>query len=438
MFEEPPLPTLDPNPWWGPGERQEDNVAVTQFKINVPEKDLKDLKDRLSLPLRLTPALEGTNFTYGFNSDTLSRIITYWIKNYDWRKRETKLNKYPHYKTQIEGLDMYFLRAAANVGVRKDVKVVPLLLVHGWPGSVVEFYGILPLLTTPREGSNVVFEVICPSIPGYGFSQGSSKPGLGTLQTAQIFLKLMKRLGYDQFYIQGGDWGSFIVTEMAILYPQNILGVHVNMVSMMTTTQRLKIWLGSLLPTGLVFSEGDKPHHHYPLSDFFALLMQETGYLHIQATKPDTIGTALDQSPVALAAYILEKFSTGTNLDNLHKPDGGLLSKDYPISIDSILDNICVYWFTGTITTSVRFYSENVNKNLENRPTNQIGVRVPSGLSMFIKDIALLPESIVKHKYLDIVTYRFHDIGGHFAAMECPDLLAADLHEFSTAVENRD
>ncbi|KAK3876971.1 hypothetical protein Pcinc_018280 [Petrolisthes cinctipes] len=375
-FEEPPLPTLDPNPWWGPGEPKEDNVAITQFKINVPEKDLKDLKDRLALPLRLTPALEGTNFTYGFNSDTLSRIVTYWTKKYDWRKREALLNKYPQYKTQIEGLDIHFLRATAgdtSGGARKKgVKVVPLLLVHGWPGSVVEFYSILPLLTTPREGSSVVFEVICPSIPGYGFSQGSSKPGLGSLQTAQIFLKLMKRLGFDQFYAQGGDWGSLIVTDLATLYPHNVLGVHMNMLGGNTPTGNLKMWLGSLLPSGLLVPESDQ-HHLYPLSSFYSRLMLESGYAHIQATKPDTIGAVLDQNPVALATYILEKFSTWTNRDNPNKPDGGLLSKTFPFTMDSLLDNICVYWFTGSITTSVRFYAENMNKDFYNKPMNKYG-----------------------------------------------------------------
>ncbi|KAK7065570.1 epoxide hydrolase [Halocaridina rubra] len=340
----PPIPHLDPSPWWGPGNPQTEDTAIRPFKIRIPAKDVEDLQIRLGLPLRLTTPLENANFTYGMNHDTLKDIIGYWRKSYDWRAREKRLNRYPHYKTQIEGLDIHFMRASAQVGDRKGVKVVPLLLIHGWPGSFVEFYNILPLLTTPQDGSSVVFEVICPSIPGYGFSQRSSKQGMGHLETSQIFLKLMKRLGYEKFYLQGGDWGSIIATAMATMYPENVLGVHVNMIAINSAGPNMKLILGALLPAGIIVAEEDQ-HKVYPLKEKFSYLIQETGYMHLQASKPDTIGAALDQSPVSLAAYILEKFSTWTHIDYIRLPDGGLLQKNFPIALDELLDNICIYWY---------------------------------------------------------------------------------------------
>nr|ALO17566.1 juvenile hormone epoxide hydrolase [Scylla paramamosain] len=432
-MQEPPPPFIDPNPWWGPGERQKEDTTVRPFKIDVSKADLDDLKARLALPLRLTPALKDANFTYGFTDTTLDAVVKYWRTKYDWKKREERLNSYPHFKTQIEGLDIHFLRAAAKAG--PGVTVVPLLMVHGWPGSVVEFYNILPLLTTPQEGSGVAFEVICPSIPGYAFSQASAKQGLGDLQTAQIFLKLMKRLGYEKFFVQGGDWGSLIVTDMATLYPENVLGIHINMALISTTGRMLKAILGSVLPAGLVVDAKDQ-HKVYPMWEKTSMFLRETGYLHIQSTKPDTIGAAVNQLPVSLAVYILEKFSTWTHKENPHLPDGGLLQPDFPIPLDQILDNICVYWFTGSITSSMRFYAEYFGKVLT-RTIDNIPVRVPTGIGAFPQELGVDPKNFLAHKFYDIVTYRDHPAGGHFAAMERPHLLASDIHTFVKAVRQR-
>ncbi|XP_069937348.1 juvenile hormone epoxide hydrolase 1 isoform X1 [Cherax quadricarinatus] len=435
MMEEPPLPHLEPDPWWGPGEPQDEDVSINRFSINISDEDLRDFKARLALPLRLTPALEGANFTYGMNSDTLQKIVKYWREKYDWREREARLNSYPHYKTRIEGLDIHFMRADSKIGSAKNVKAVPLLLIHGWPDSIVGFLDILPLLTHPQEGSNVVFDVICPSIPGFGFSQSSSKQGFSHIETSQVLVKLMQRLGYEQFYVQGGDWGARIATNMAIMYPQRILGVHVNTfyVSTPGLTFRIKMLLGAFLPAGVVVAKEDQ-NKLYPLSNLFSMVLMETGYMHLQATKPDTIGAALNQNPVSLAAYILEKFSIWTHRDNRHKPDGGLLHGDFPISLDNLLDNICIYWFTNSITTSVRFYSEGFNKKTYGK-LDTIPVRVPAGLASFPQEILNLPKNFIAHKFYNIVTYNEQPAGGHFAAMERPALLAVDLHKFVTTLE---
>jgi len=431
----PPLPTLDPNPWWGPDPPSKDDTSIKPFKINIPQADVDDLNARLALPLRVVPPLENANFTYGFNSEVLKVIVKYWRTQYNWKTREERLNRFPQFKTQIEGLNIHFIHIKPKIDPNKKVTILPLLMVHGWPGSIVEFDEILPLLTSPHEGSSVVFEVICPSLPGYGFSQSASKQGLGTLETAQIFLKLMKRLNFNKFYVQGGDWGSLVVSTMATMFPENIIAMHSNMPATFSPGSSLKHFLGAILPSGFVI-DADKESFLYPISSLCSRLIQETGYLHIQASKPDTIGSALENSPVGLAAYILEKFSTWTNADNPTKPDGGLLSKDYPISLDRLLDNISLYWFSKSITTSVRYYAESFVRGFTSK-LDSITTEVPSGFSGFKHELALHPKSMLSYKYKAISFYRFHDFGGHFAAMEVPKVLAKDLHDFVTENENQ-
>ncbi|KAB7505556.1 Juvenile hormone epoxide hydrolase 1 [Armadillidium nasatum] len=399
----PPLPVLEENPWWGPGKPGKDDTAIKPFKIKIPQEEIQHLKKLLSLPLRLTPPLEDAKFTYGFSSDVL----------------------------KIEGLHIHFLHIKPSVDPKaKNLTVLPLLMIHGWPGSFVEFDQILPLLTSPHEGSNVVFEVICPSIPGYAFSQAASKQGLGTLPTSQIFLKLMKRLGFEKFYVQGGDWGSLIASTMATLYPQNIIAMHTNMPGTNTPGNTIKHILGSFLPSGFVVKP-DKEYTLYPLSSFYSFLVRESGYMHLQSTKPDTIGAALENSPVGLAAYILEKFSTWTNRENVDKDDGGLLSNDFPISLDRLLDNLSIYWFSRSITSSMRYYAESFVA-MHNSKINSITCDVPSGFSAFKNEIIVFPENMLAFKFKAITFYRFHEFGGHFAAFEVPAVLAKDIHDFVT------
>ncbi|KAI1290784.1 Juvenile hormone epoxide hydrolase 1 [Halotydeus destructor] len=195
--------------YWGPkvvkdGKLPVDDKAIRKFAINVPEEVLDDLKGRLN-STRIIESIQGSNFEYGFHSDQLKKVIEYWSTKYDWRKQEAILNKLTHFKTQVEGIDVHYIHAKPTGGA---TKVYPLLMVHGWPGSVVEFLKIIPMLTTPVDG--VAFEIIAPSIPGYGWSEAPSKGGFNHLHAARVFTKLMGRLGFDKFYYQGGDWGAVI------------------------------------------------------------------------------------------------------------------------------------------------------------------------------------------------------------------------------------
>lgn len=247
---------------------------------------MDDLKNRLENHRELIPPLEGIQQQYGINTNLLLEIIDFWKTKYNWRSREVFLNKYPQFKTKIQGLNIHYIHVKPEQ--RTGLQVVPLLLLHGWPGSIREFYNVIPLLTKPQKERNYVFEVIVPSLPGYGFSESASKPGLGALQMAVVLKNLMKRIGFEQFYVQGGDWGAVIGSNIATLYPENVLGFHSNMCYLETPISQLKILIGSLYP-GLII-EKEFEDRLYPVSNVYLGLMLEMGYFHLQATKPDTLG----------------------------------------------------------------------------------------------------------------------------------------------------
>lgn len=249
-------------------------------------QELGDLKRRLENTNTLTPPLEGIQHEYGINTNLLKEIIEFWKTKYDWREREKFLNKYPQYKVNIQGLNIHYLYAKPQV--KEGVRVLPLLLLHGWPGSIREFYEIIPILTTPQKGRDYVFEVLAPSLPGYGFSDGAVRPGLGAFEAAILFKNFMKRLGYQKYYLQGGDWGAIIVQHMAVAFPEHVLGVHANMCFVNTPLSNLLQFFGSYY-NPLVEDEGAKGKV-YPLSKKFMTILEEMGYMHIQATKPDTVG----------------------------------------------------------------------------------------------------------------------------------------------------
>jgi len=428
----PELPALEPSPWWGAGQPRELDQRVREFVIDIPKEDVEELRRRLQQNPRLTPPLEDAAFTYGTNTLALQRLLEHWRGTYNWTERQRRLRSVKHYKTNIAGLDIHWMRASPPAGSGKLVR--PLLMVHGWPGSFVEFVDILPLLTAPRDDSDVVFDVICPSIPGYGFSEAAHRPGLDMIEAGRIFMKLMDRLGFEKFYVQGGDWGSAIVTNMAILYPDRLYGVHVNMPTL-GQLGHLKLIIGAFLPSGWVMDQQFEKYW-YPLSNFYGDLIHEMGYLHIQATKPDTVGVALNDSPLGLASYILEKFSTWTDRANRNRSDGGLLQPDFPIALDKMLDNICIYWFTGSITSSMRFYKENLASTAVAVETMaKIPTAVPAGILSLQHEIMVVPRNFAAEKFTNIITFTTEGSAGHFAAMENPPLLADDLHAFASAVE---
>nr|ARE68677.1 juvenile hormone epoxide hydrolase [Epicauta chinensis] len=420
LLQVPPLPQLE-DVWWGPRDATKEDTSIKPFKINVSDEVLKDLKLRLQQARPFVPPLEGVQHQYGLNTNLLKKFVDYWLTKYDWREREKFLNQFPQYKVSVQGLQLHYLHVKPkNPG---NLKVYPLLILHGWPGSVREFYEIIPLLTTPQKGRDFVFEVIAPSLPGYGFSEAAVKPGLSALHVAVLFKNFMKRLGFDKYYLQGGDWGGVIVQHMSVLYPERVLGVHSNMCFVNTRLSNLKTFIGSFIPQLVV----DKEHAHlmYPLSEKFANILLESGYLHLQATKPDTVGVGLNDSPVGLAAYILEKFITWTNPDWKNYIDGKLTERfDYT----KLLDNIMIYWVTNSITTSVRLYSETFNKAHFSLGVDQNPINVPSACARFKHELVYQSTCILSEKFKNLVHVSDLD-GGHFAAFEVPNVLANDIYD---------
>ncbi|XP_072764444.1 juvenile hormone epoxide hydrolase 1 [Anoplolepis gracilipes] len=421
-----------PETFWGPEKNKEASKDIRSFVINVPKSVIDDLNERLEKKRELVKPLEDVEWTYGISTIYLNDILEHWRTKYNWSERQALLNKYPQYITNIQGLDIHFYRVKPHIpSDRKNIKVLPLLITHGWPGSVVEFQKIIPILTTPRPDRDFVFEVIAPSLPGYGFSQAAVRPGLGPAQISVIFKNLMLRLGFNKFYAQGGDWGSIITKNLGSFFPDKILGVHMNMCSTLDRSATFWWLLGTLVPQLVV--ENQYYSRMYPLSDHMSRLLEESGYMHIQASKPDTIGTAVAASPVGLAAYILEKFSTWTNKEYKFRPDGGLLEK---YTLDELLDNVMLYWVTNSLTTSVRIYAEQFTKKHMSSRIDELPVDVPAACAIFPHEIAYQPESLLRNTFLNLIQFNHLPRGGHFAAFEEPGLLADDIFEFVSKTED--
>ncbi|XP_054163312.1 epoxide hydrolase 1-like [Oppia nitens] len=358
-----------------------ESTDIIPFEVKVSEEVLDDLNRRIDNTRFAEPLIDSA-FEYGFNGDYLKTVVHHWRHNFDWRHQENRFNRLPNYKTRIQGLDVHFIHIKPEKSAKK---VIPLLVVHGWPGSVVEYLTAIEHLI--KEENGVAFEVICPSIPGFGFSSAPKRKGFGVPQTSQIFVELMRRLGHKKFFIHGGDWGSIIAQTTARVYPENVRGIHITMIGGIYSLRGwplIRYIIGAYIPS--LFLTTDEYSLMYPFWEKFTFLLRESGYMHIQSTKPDSVGTALTDSPVGLCAYILEKFSTWTNPDNTTKQNGGLEEK---FKLDDLLTNISVYWLTGNITSSLRYYKESFG----NTPSGKI--LVPTAVADFPHELARMPEKCV-------------------------------------------
>jgi len=433
LINPPTLPTIK-DEYFGPGKtKKADDTKIIPFKIDVSDELLDDLRERLNRT-RFTDPLDNVQFQYGMNSEYFRKFYDHWSNVYSWRKWEKKLNEFDQFKTQIDGLNVHFLHVKPPKN--KYVNVRPLLLVHGWPGSIFEFHKILPMLTDPKSlniDSKVAFEVIAPSIPGYGWSEAPKKKGFGTIAAARVFAKLMDRLSFNKYYCQGGDWGSIITTFLTQMYPQRVTGLHINMALASPTDYpgiMVQMLVGALFPS-LVMTPADQ-HKIYPIGEKFMDLLQESGYMHIQATKPDTVGFALNDSPMGLATYIIEKFSTWTNGAYRELPDGGLTRH---WSMDELLTNVMIYWTTGSIVSSQRFYKEHF-RHPESSLYERAPVLVPTGIASFPHELFRQPKNFLSYKFRNITSYTDMARGGHFGAFEEPRLLADDIYRFVYSVES--
>ncbi|PAA57800.1 hypothetical protein BOX15_Mlig025111g2 [Macrostomum lignano] len=430
--DKPALPaTLN---WGASSDSSSDGEAVEATRLSVSNATLDDLRSRLKA-FKFVEPVENSGFEYGFNGAFMKQLVSHWLNKYNWRVWEDRLNSFPNYFTRIEGLKVHFMHLKpSKQGVKKRV---PLLILHGWPGSVFEFYKLIPLLTTP-DTDGLAFEVVAPSIPGYGWSEAAKKRGFSAAACARVFDKLMVRLGYRQYYIQGGDWGAGIGHIITREFPERVLGFHTNMPMQPFRQPSVIVQMiaGSFLPDGILFSKKDG-QKIFPYFEKLSDIIRESGYMHIQATRPDTIGHALSDSPVGLAAYILEKFSVWTDPQNRLSQTGNLIGPKAAFSLDELLTNVMIYWTTGSITSSVRLYKEVFSENRETTMAYfSIPSDVPHGVASFSNELSRVPERIVRVTHPNLLHYADFDHGGHFAAFELPDLMNSEVRAFVRAAED--
>ncbi|XP_037301916.1 juvenile hormone epoxide hydrolase-like [Manduca sexta] len=406
-------PDIYHDKWWGP-EGMEEDTSIRPFKVEWKKKMVEDLLYRLKNRRRLTPSLKGTNYNYGLNTDTMSYWLDYWANNYNFTAREEYLNQYPQFMTDIQGLSIHFIRIVPEIPEGKYS--IPLLMLHGYPGSVREYYDVLWDLTKPADNRDFVIEVVVPSLPGYGYSDATNLVGLGFAEMAFIFKNLMNRLGHEKFYVQGGDWGALIGANMATFFPEIILGYHTTMPVAATDEALTLITAGSLYPAAVVPTE--LTNRLYPLQNTLEYFAQDFGYLHIQAAKSDALGVCIGESPTSLLGWFLHLFSIFSRRTNGNDPMGGL--EIY--SRDQIIDNLMIYWDTETATTSIRLYAESFNKKTFRSGFLNAPTTVPTVAVQALGEIFYFPPAALNTKFTNLVAVDVLDDYGHFLAMEQPQL----------------
>jgi pimeloyl-ACP methyl ester carboxylesterase len=390
---------MDVPPAGPPGRGAAVTAAVEQFRIAVDDAVLDDLRDRLART-RLPDQIDGTGWEYGVPAPYLRELVDHWHDVYDWRAAEARLNELEHFRTTIDGQSIHFVHArSAHAGAR------PLLLTHGWPGSIVEFLDVIPRLTTPEAyGGDPAdaFHVVAPSLPGYGFSEPTRTTGWDVSRIARAFVELMARLGYDSYGAQGGDWGAQVATRIGAFDPGHCVGIHLNMPLADPPEEKVEL------------SEQDLANLH-GLAQFRT---EESAYALEQGTKPQTVGAALNDSPAGLLAWIVEKFRTWSDC-------GG--DPERAFTREQLLTNVTVYWVTGTITSSMRLYWE--RQHAGEAAALPGFVDVPTGVARFPKEPLLLPRPWIERQYR-VTHWTEMPRGGHFAAMEQPELFTDDVRAF--------
>ncbi|CAH2058015.1 unnamed protein product, partial [Iphiclides podalirius] len=415
----PELPTFDLNVWWGPNTTKDRDTSIRPFRVIYSDGMLEQQRRLFEIHRRRNRRKSLTESSrYGVHHDIFGQFFAHWQFKYPFRDRVRYLNKFNHFKTNIQGLDIHYVHVKPKVD--EKVKVLPILLLHGWPSTFRDFFDVIPILTTPRPEYDFVFEVIVPSLPGFIYSQATSKRGMSPYQMAIIMRNLMRRIGHSKYYVQGGDFGHTIGSHMATIFSDEVLGFHSNFPVVFSKFAHLVWLLGSIWPQMI---DGENFNKMYPLGEKLSDLIEESGYMHLQMTKPDTIGYVLQDSPVGMAAYMLDRYLIFTNSSNKDTADAGLET----IPMTDMLDNVMLYWATGSMMTALRLYKaciENweIEQKLENVPTS-----VPTwGLRMKY-ELMHQPDWILKWKYPQLLGSTTLEVGGHFAALERPKELAEDI-----------
>ena len=374
------------------------STDVTPFRIDVPDAEIDDLRRRLR-DTRWPDELPGVGWGYGIPLGYVKELAGYWGTAYDWRENEARLNEFPQFTTTIDGQNIHFLHVRSQ-----EPDALPLLITHGWPGSVVEFVKIVGPLVDPRAhgaAATHAFHVVAPSIPGFGFSGPTREAGWDVKRIAAAFAQLMGRLGYQRYGAQGGDWGSAITRQLGLLQPDHVIGLHLNTLATPPSGDPEEMKLLT-----------DKEKGYIDAAQRFR--QHGSGYFMIQSSRPQTLAYALTDSSVGQLAWIAEKFAEWSDSESA-------------VDRDQLLTNVSVYWFTRTANSSARLYLEFARSGSSWGKIESS--TVPTGVAVFPHEIAP-PIRRFAERANNIVHWSEFDRGGHFAAMEQPDLLVADIREF--------
>jgi pimeloyl-ACP methyl ester carboxylesterase len=382
-------------------------TEIRPFRVDMPDEAIADLRRRIADTRWPTKELVADR-SQGVQLATLQELARYWVTDYDWRRCEAELNALPQFKTEIDGEDVHFIHVKS-----RHENALPVIITHGWPGSIIEMLGVVGPLTDPTAhggSAEDAFDLVVPSIPGYGFSAEPAEPGWNVGHVAQAWAELMHRLGYTRFVAQGGDVGAAVTDSIGRQAPAGLLGIHMNL---------LLAGLGGGYP-----SDDPSKEEREALDAILTFRTSGNGYLIEQNTRPQTIGYALLAAPVALAAWMLDH-----DTDAYYKisrafvdgqPSGGLTR-------DHVLDNITMYWLTGTGASAARSYWENTQAAMAAAGKPRPDVKVPVGFTTFPGEIFRTPRSWAEKSYPSLTYFNEVDKGGHFAAWEEPELFATEI-----------
>ena len=393
--------------------------SVRPFKVNIPQSDLDDLRRRI-LATKWPDHETVNDATQGVQLATMQQLAKYWATDYNWRKVEARLNALPQFVTTIDGVDIHFIHVRS-----KYPNALPIIITHGWPGSIIEQLKIIGPLTDPvAYGGKAedAFDVVTPSLPGHGFSGKPTTTGWDVVKIAHAWIELMKRLGYKRYVAQGGDWGNAVSETMALIAPPELLGIHTNMPAT-EPADISKALASGIIPPGLSADEKNA----YQQLDFF--FKKGVAYAGEMGLRPQTL-YGIDDSPIGLAAWMLDHDARSYEL--IARIFNG---QKEGLTRDDILDNITLYWVTNTGVSAARLYWE-ASQNAKGGFFDPRGVKIPVAVSVFPDEIYAAPKSWAEKAYPKLIFFNKHDKGGHFAAWEQPQLLTEDLRAAFKSLRN--
>lgn len=387
----------------------ENPESIRPYHISVSKEAITELKERVNAT-RWPEQETVTDQSQGVKLAQIQSLVKYWGSDYDWTKTEAKLNSLPQFVTNIDGLDIQFIHIRS-----KHKNALPLIITHGWPGSFFELLKVIGPLTDPTAyggKAEDAFDLVIPSMPGYGFSEKPKSAGWGPEKIASAWDVLMKRLGYKQYVSQGGDWGSVVADAMGRQAPEGLLGIHVNMPATVPADVAKALKNGEPAPKGLSVKE------NAAFNSLYKLYTKGGGYAGMMVTRPQTLGYGLTDSPVGLASFFLDKFNEWTY-------SGGNAEKS--LTKTEMLDDISLYWFTNTANSSAQLYWENNNNNFNAVEQRTAEIKVPVAITVFPGEIYQAPKSWAERAYKNLSYFNEVHKGGHFASWEEPQIFTIEL-----------